>query len=1091
MRSFRPRKKTGTTQQLYLNFEDPPQAAHKKGDSPREPLGTNTCVLVREMEGLAREGGLRRRVLLARTRGEGKELLRQLALRGFSWVGFDVTTVRLLAVRLASARLGPEGISVLDVFEEQARIEQAIDDVLLSPSRDVEQSRFQAFVNKVGFRDAVRRSIVALRMGGIRAKALGKAVSRSSEKQILITSVLARFETLLREARLADLACVLELALEALGEDTWRPPENERYYLVPGLPDRGLEGRFLRQLQHRGAGLLRTDPVEGLRVPRGILWDVAPPAATGSYLHAVERPGERPGGGIEVFAAASVYDELRGVLRRVLDRGARWDEVEIITSDAATYGSALHALAVPLGIPVTFSVGLPVERTRPGRVVSTYFRWIRSGFQESDLRALVESKDIEPPAPYNWIAGPRLARTLRRLRIGWGRARYMDAIERGLSGLDDLAQGRFEDEQGFLGRKKRQEEDLRALEALLRPVLAATPPTEDDRAGPRTSVPPGTLPPGDGEGSPALVSPAQAATGVKSLLARMAAGTPSDETAQSRLMRLLDRIEATLHRKTDSASALAIVQGFLRIRIPTPRAEGMAPWTSAPGHLHLTDLEHGGATGRRLTFITGLDAGRFPGTALEDPLLLDRERLRLRQGVLPLARDRSAEARFLFAALFARIRGDVTLSYLRWDPSQARAMNPAPEMLQAYRLREGDRTLTFEDLERHLGEAESRLPRSDVRGELDADDVWLRTLVTDDGRLRNGLAAAGRAFPGLGQGLAAAAALRGSGASVHTGILGTASPFPSYQDLSERVFSASGLGDLGACPRRFFLRYILRAYPPDDARFDPHRWLEPLERGKLLHTVYQKVLQLGKEKGLEPADNAFMELALSLVNDEGARTLIHTPSPSSAVYEWEMDALRNDVRSFVEMVRSDPPQWEALELSFGMDSDTAVVAGNKRILVRGAIDRIDRREDRLRVIDYKTGWSGGHSKRKGAYNGGRRFQHWLYTTVASGILGRPAERMEYHFPTRRGENRVKSYPAQELADGGALVATMLEGIAEGWFPATDNAKQDCRFCDYKEACNVREVPWRGASSVYATWTKRNLDDLKQLKVLRRTRRWED
>ncbi len=70
-------------------------------------------------------------------------------------------------------------------------------------------------------------------------------------------------------------------------------------------------------------------------------------------------------------------------------------------------------------IPVTFAVGLPVRRTRPGRVVTTLFRWIESGFQASRFRALLEAGEVSPPAPqHDGMYGPRLVRALRRLRIG-------------------------------------------------------------------------------------------------------------------------------------------------------------------------------------------------------------------------------------------------------------------------------------------------------------------------------------------------------------------------------------------------------------------------------------------------------------------------------------------------------------------------------------------------------------------------------------------------------------------------------------------------------------------------------------------------
>ena len=984
-------------------------------------------------------------------------------LRGVSWVGFEVNTLRPLATKFVARSLSAAGRTVIDPFDEQALVERAIDEAM----RAGPGSGFPGLAEKVGFRDAVRKSVAALRLGGIRARSLaGGSATSPSRREGLVTAVLRRYEDLLEAGNLADNARVLESAIRILRDDDAPPPLQAATFLLPGLPDRGLEGRFVRALQRRGATLLRTDPVEGIPPPGGILWDVAPPASPGSYLHAVERyEGPRPA--IELFAAGSVQDEVRGVLRRAMELGARWDEVEIIAADPWAYGSALHALADAMNIPVTFAVGLPVERTRPGRVVTAYFRWVEDGFQESHLRALVEAGDIRPPRPRDRISGPRLARSLRRLRIGWGRRRHTARIERAVERVGGLPRGRFETEEQLERRKRRTRDDLLALRDLIAPVLASTPQLD------------------------APVSPARVATGVKSILARVAPGTDTDDTARERLLRRLDRIEATLQRETDYASAAATVKTFLRIRIPAPRAEGLAPWSSAAGHLYLTDLEYGGATGRPHTFIVGMDAGRFPGAAHEDPLLLDRERWRLARGELPLARHRVAEARFNFAQLVARLRGTLVMSYCRWDPGEARELAPAPELLQALRLRDGDRTLGFEALDQHLGPSESRLPRPEITSDLDEGDVWLRALTTRDGRLRDGLAAVGRAYPRLGLGMAAAAGLRSHEATVHTGFLGTPSPLLSYQDLSGRAFSASGLGTLGACPRRFLFGYVLRARPPDDPEFDPHRWLNALERGSLLHKVYERTLKLSRERGVDPGDDDFPSLALSLVDEEGARMLRRVPTPSRAVHAWEMRALRDDVRSFVEMIREDPPDWIALEMPFGMDDGPATIdADGEPVQVRGYIDRLDDRGAGLRVVDYKTGRDYGYGGRSGIYNGGRRLQHLVYTLAAREVLGRPVAGMDYHFPTRRGENRVRSFESDELDSGGDLVATLLEGVAAGRFPATDDAKEDCRFCDFGDLCGVRVGEWGGVSCRFAEWTRRNMWTLPELQLLKRVREWE-
>lgn len=1110
--------------QLYLDFDG------GRADPAPPPSGDRTaaCVLVQELERIVRHGDRTRKVLVARTRGEGKELLRQVALRGRSWVGFEVNTLRPLAAKVVASALARAGRTVIDAFDEHALVERAIDEVIALPRF----SRFRELAEKTGFRDAVRKSVAVLRSGGIHPSADTRdgEVRHGFDKRSLVTQVLARFETLLRAENRTDMAGMLKAAIQVLsacgetlestesGEVPVRRgapqgdqqscslreqrrrrvpdgmhhranatrdfcrglltrgrqdalPADTRIFLLPGLAARGLEGRFLAELQRLGAVILRTDPVEGLRVPKGILWDVAPPQATGSYLHAVERcgaemPPDKVPGRIELFTAASVYDELRGVLRRALDMGARWDEVEVVAADPWSYGSALHALAEPMGVPVTFAVGLPVERTRPGRVVSTYFRWIESGFQESLFRAMIEAGDVIAPRPRHHMGGPRLARALRRLRIGWGRDRHLGKIEKALKDLDSMEPGRYEDEEQLERRKKRMDAELRALRALLRPVLRATPPKD------------------------APVSPAQIATGVQSLLARVASGTDTDETARQRLLRQLKRIEATVTRVTDFASAAAIVQSYLEIRIPAPRTEGMAPWTSAPGHLYMTDMRHGGATGRRFTFIVGLDSGSVLGSRHEDPLIGDEERFRLGRGALPLAADRTIEARFNFSQLFARLRGTVVLSYACWDPAESRKLTPAPELLQALRLRQRDPTLTFEHLGRYLGLTESRLPRPEIRVNLDASDVWLRALTSESGRLRDGVEAIGRSFPRLGSGMALGRALDTDEPSVHTGFLGTHSPSLSYQSFSDRPFSASALGDLGACPRRFLFRYVLKAYAPDDPEFDPDRWLNALERGSLLHAVYEETLKEAAARGLEPADDRFMDLALGLVDRKGALELLNTPSPSEALCLWEMEALRNDVRSFVEMIRGESPQWAHLEWRFGTDADMRIEAGSRSVLVRGAVDRVDDHGTHLRVIDYKTGSGYGYGSRSGVYDGGRRLQHFVYTTAVSALRGRPVDAMEYHFPTRRGENRIRRYDTVGLKNGGGLVETLLEGMGRGWFPATDNAGNDCRFCDYQEVCGAETKAWGRMGCRFAEWTARNLHTLDELSLLRKVRNWD-
>src|SRR5690606_8568827 len=134
-----------------------------------------------------------------------------------------------------------------------------------------------------------------------------------------------------------------------------------------------------------------------------------------------------------------------------------------------------------------------------------------------------------------------------------------------------------------------------------------------------------------------------------------------DRVARERLLKRLERLEETATRATTLDAAVAVLTSRLDTRVPAPDAAGTAPWNAAGGHLHLSDIEHGGLTGRRATFVVGLDAGRFPGGGLQDPPLVDEGRRWLNSGQavgsMPTSADRLTERRYAFAELLARLRG--------------------------------------------------------------------------------------------------------------------------------------------------------------------------------------------------------------------------------------------------------------------------------------------------------------------------------------------------------------------------------------------------------------------------------------------------
>ena len=987
--------------------------------------------------------------------GEGRELLRAVARHCGSWIGWEITTPRRLAMERVGPELAAEGRSVADAYEEQAAVDAALDGALESP----ELVTLRELAEAPGFRQAVVNAVEALRLAGVSPDQIGGKGS-GSRVQSLLAAVLSRYADALESTDLVDTAHVLDRALARL--DAAGAPDPSSIYLAPGLGRRGAAGRLLAALLERGAQPLISDPVLGLEPP-AVVWHPSETPGPLSALTTGRLTGEAV---LDLFAASGPADEIREVLRRVLAGGYRWDEVEIITPDPVVYGSALHAVAERLGIAVSYAVGLPVDRTRPGRVTAAYFRWIQNGYPADELRRLLESGDLESPEGLDPL---RLARRLREVRIGWGRHRYLPAIDRALEVRETVRPRRYETEDEARERTAAERTELEALRRILAPILAATPGLESDGAGSRTT-------------------PSELAVGLRTLLDRVAGGDDPSDTARDRLVAIADRVAATLDRPTDPAAAVALLRRHLEIRVPAPRREGAAPWVSEGGHLHLSDLEHGGYSGRRATFVVGLDADRFPGAGLQDPLLLDGQRRALDPEALPTSTARLAARRFTLAACLARLRGQITLSYSAWEPTEARAVAPASIMLEAHRAVTGRRDASFEDLTAALGDAASPIPRS---APLDTADLWFRALEAD-GILRSGVHVVRAAYPDLDAGLRAAESLAGDSATAYHGVIEPREALDPRRN-PDTVLSASGLEDLGTCGLRYFYKYGLRIRKPDDPELDPDVWLDAMRRGRLLHTVFEKTLTDARNAGVRAGEEAFIELALDRLDREARAMAREVPPPGEAVRRRELRELRADVRSFAHMLEGRDGRWRALELKFGFAGEPPVPLAlhGGEIRLRGAIDRVDGPSDGFTVIDYKTGSPGRYERRHGTFHGGRRLQHLIYTVAAERVMDGPVTRMEYHFPTRRGRNEVIGYHREELDRGRGLIDRLMDGVAGGRFLPTEDPS-DCRFCDYRPICRHRTEGWhRTWETPRADWAARLFDTLPEYRERREVRVWEE
>ena len=1040
----------------------------------------NTPALMRALAELAAADRDGRKVLVCPRRGIGRELLRRLALEGHAWVGFEVTTPLALARELVAPTLIERNLRDADEFDELELIDESIDAAVADEGGEV----LRPFVEGAGLRAAMANSIRALRLAGLDAATLGRAGFRDRRKREAIERVLSRYERILLGRNRVDPASILRLAHEELRLGTKVLPEAQ-LLVLPGQERRGWSGALLELLVERGATLLPDDPVLGIEAPKAIV--AHPPEADDAVsaaasplgrLHATNSVSSAsPAANLTLFAACSVADEVREVLRRAVAGGLHWDEVEIVASDPIAYGAAIDSLARRLEIPVTYACGLPVRRTRVGRAVDAYLRWIRDDLAEDVLRGALERGDLAPAEGGQGTSGPALSRALRRLSIGRGRSRYLIALERMRSGavraveMDD--EDPVEDMEVRLDRHRRTIADLVSV---LEQIVTRAP-----------GLPPRIQP------EAPVVSPAAIAEGLLAWIglvpiARSSdrSASPVDATAKALLVARLRRLAAVSLRPTTLDGAISIVAAKIDARVPATSAGGPAPWASTGGFLHVSDIDHGGHTGRRATFVVGLDAMRFPGGAPHDTLLGDEERRRLRTGFtfapVPTTAERLEERRWQLAQLLARLRGRVTLSYSAWEATEARAVAPAAEMLQAFRLFSRDATADYEAMHAALAVRASAVPRSG--GRLDDADVWLGALAEGKVLLR-GTDVVRSAFPNLDAGLTAREQRENLPFTAYHGRVEPRAVLDPRNN-HDIVLSARRLEMLGTCPLRYFLRYGLRIPPPALSDWAADRWLTPLQRGRLLHDVYERTLREARTRGHDVAGNGFEAIALSVLEWAIEREKEASPPPGDAVLAVETDLLREDVLAFVQMTRSRGAPWQHLEQRFGAgtvrEGPVRITLRRGEILVSGAIDRIDATSAGLVVIDYKTGSAESFRRPHAIFHGGRRLQHALYSAVTRRLFG-DVIRAEYHFPTHRGETRVSEFAERDLRRARGIIDALLDLVSAGYFHPTDDSA-DCRFCDYRQVCRVRDETG-GVVSPMAEWAKRT--DAPELWVMRKLR----
>ncbi|WP_138494061.1 PD-(D/E)XK nuclease family protein [Paenibacillus pinistramenti] len=896
------------------------------------------------------------KILLADSYAQGTQLLEQMCRRYGAVFHVEVQTLRGLVTKHAKLEMFRKQITLLDEMQSLWVVRY-----LMKQLTEKDQvSYITDSMLKLGIVRSVHHTLMEMRLAGIQAKDVKAEHFTNLSKGEYLQRLLALYESYLAEHKLTDFAGLIEY-VNGKEEDT-------RYLAFSWAGWSRIERLMLERLAGERLCLMEAG---------------APFNLDKDYL----------ANSFSMFRAAGSLAEIREGFRRIVSDSGALDHTEIMLSDYEHYAPIVFSHAEKLGIPCTFSSGLPLVFCSAGRAAAGILDWITEGFPVAKLTELLRhgclSFQDERWSRSDWI------RLLEKSGIGWGRERYLAAF-----------------------RPERLQEQDREQGAVLSRYFSAW----FDGL------------PGQKEWNPLLLLK-WLADFIKNIAV---ISSPEDAAVSAALQEMAGRCSPSLGEQLPVNLAVQYVKEMLsEIRIhlsPAPQ----------PGAIHVTSLQNGGWSGRKHTWIAGMDERAWSISAAQDPLLLDQEKRAVSTSLIPKS-DRAKQIRNERESRLSLIRGEIWLSYSSYDPGEQKSQGPAFEMLQMLRLRSAEPALDFGALEQELGEP-------------------VRVMNIVNSAVQSAQQLILQSYPSLADGLRAQRLRAGEQLSAYDGWVPNAGSFYIHAEQEEpqdrHFVSVTQLEKYASCGLHYYFYYLLKLRPKEIPQYDPARWLQASERGSLLHDIFRRYLEEVTAQGAQPAahdQNRLNEIAEAVIEE----TVHFIPAPNPHVFAKECGELRRDVDIFYrhEVLKTDQPYLFELELAAPNGEPMELqLPGGIRFRLKGFVDRVDRiGPHEYRIIDYKTG-STSKYKESEYFSGGSQLQHALYSMAVEQWLRDtgidPEARVteaEYYFPTERGRGEYVRRTQNRRDDVVTILGQLLESQKKGIYVPTHNKKM-CGWCDYNAVC---------------------------------------
>jgi len=989
-----------------------------------------------------------KKILIMPSYLDGNTLKKSLSREGFSMVNLHITTLFDLARDYCEEIILRNKYRLLDYSSSQVFIFKLLKKI----TRENTLAYFKSNSITPGICHSIYFSIKELKMAGYSALNFPQHAIIHPKKKADLCKILQVYQQKMKEEKLIDEA---DLFLQSISLKK-KHNLNQCLFIIPSdLKYNYLEKSFFQKVvsphsevirlpelfeekESESLSLFKTTRQEQLHSKKMHLTD---------YLYRADGIPESLPEKIRIgfTRAHGEYNEVKGIVRRLKAGKIPFDKVSVLYTVQEPYSQYMYQLARQYDFEVTFASGISIMNTSPAKVLFHLLDWIKDDYSIGRFHALMTGgniqfkKDLEIP---DLLEPQKVAALLRQASIGRSRKRYMHCLDRKIENTKMMIEQVSEKRKEILyGELK----ELHGIKLLLKKIFQALPVKNFDHT----------------------ISPELLVRGLLHVLNDYCKLDKEQSLEVESLNRISDKL-SVFSENHCSLSDMPVneILSLIKDLVKNERIGCSEPRSHC---LHLASYKKGIWLHRPYTFIVGMDASKFPDSVRNSSVLLDTERKLT--GRISTDTGKGKESQYQMLQLLSSLEGEAIFSFSCIDTQNNRELAPASLLLHLYRLESKDEKKDYSDLYHNIKEISGFIP-GDSQEILDATDWFLYNSYHHSNRL---MLLCKSQYPEMTRGIKATNLRFKNEFNRFNGKVEVNSVRIDPRINRGLIMSSSRLEAIAACPYLYFLKYVLRISPPDEMTEESDLWLNPSEKGSLLHLIfeifYRKLKNLSPDgKFTPPSFTIHWPMLRDIVRDQLEQKKVFSIPPSNLIYQHECKEILTTCQFFLHCeeknYHGEIPTY--FELAFGTRDNRnetlrrkikAVelnLPGGQSVSFQGKIDRIDwLKKDTYRIIDYKTGDPHDISKTK-PFQYGTQIQHALYAIALKSIFKKAGisestviSESGYYFPTLKGQGRRVLYGEKNRELALLITDTLLDIVSKGYFAMTQ--KPDYYLCvDYKD-----------------------------------------